>query len=58
MKNDLIATPQAAKYLGDLKENTLEGWRTKGVGPRYIKIGRLVRYRAKRGGNRRDIREQ
>ena len=25
--------------------NTCEGWRLKGIGPRYIKVGRLVRYR-------------
>ena len=25
--------------------NTIEGWRLQGVGPRFIKCGRLVRYR-------------
>ena len=40
----LIATPQAAEYLGGLKTNTLEGWRIQGTGPKYRKIGRLVRY--------------
>lgn len=40
----LVATPQAAEYLGGLKPNTLEGWRIRGEGPRYRKIGRLVRY--------------
>ncbi len=44
MKNINIDTPQAAEYLGGLKPNTLEGWRVQGIGPRYIKIGRLVRY--------------
>lgn len=41
---DLVTTCEAAKYLGNLKANTLEGWRVRGYGPRYIKIGRLVRY--------------
>jgi len=43
--NQLFPTPQAAEHLGGLKPNTLEGWRIQGTGPRYIKIGRLVRYR-------------
>lgn len=42
--NQLVPTPQAAEYLGGLKTNTLEGWRIKGIGPKYRKIGRLVRY--------------
>ena len=41
----IISTKEAAEYLGGLKVNTLEGWRVKGEGPSYIKIGRLVRYR-------------
>lgn len=44
MKATLVSTPQAAEYLGNLKPNTLEGWRVQGIGPRYRKIGRLVRY--------------
>ena len=40
----LLDTPELAAYL-DNQTNTLEGWRVKGIGPRYIKIGRLVRYR-------------
>lgn len=40
----LYDTIQAAEHLGGLKPNTLEGWRVQGIGPRYIKIGRLVRY--------------
>lgn len=39
-----ISTEKAAEYLGGMKPNTLEGWRVRGVGPRFIKIGRLVRY--------------
>lgn len=44
MTTPLIDTVQAAERLGGLKPNTLEGWRVQGIGPRYIKIGRLVRY--------------
>lgn len=40
----LFDTQAAAEYLGDLKPNTIEGWRVQGIGPRYIKCGRLVRY--------------
>ena len=41
----LVSTTEAAEYLGGHKPNTLEGWRVQGSGPRYIKVGRLVRYR-------------
>jgi Helix-turn-helix domain len=34
----------AADYLG-VQPATLERWRWRGVGPRFIKIGRCVRYR-------------
>lgn len=44
MKSQLVTTPQAAEYLGGLKPNTLEGWRIRGIGPSYRKIGGLVRY--------------
>ncbi|MGA8149259.1 MAG: helix-turn-helix domain-containing protein [Gallionellaceae bacterium] len=44
MKQKLVTTPQAAEYLGGLKPNTLEGWRIRGEGPCYRKVGRLVRY--------------
>ncbi len=40
----LLDTSELAEHLTN-KPNTIEGWRIKGVGPRYIKIGRLVRYR-------------
>lgn len=40
----LLDTSELADHLTN-KPNTIEGWRIKGVGPRYIKIGRLVRYR-------------
>ena len=45
MQPQLLDTTEAAEYLGGLKPNTLEGWRVQGIGPRFIKIQRLVRYR-------------
>ena len=45
MKPQLLTTPQAADYLGGIKPNTLEGQRVRGEGVRFVKIGRLVRYR-------------
>ena len=45
MNNKLLDTSNAAKRIGNLKPNTLEIWRVKGTGPKYVKIGRLVRYR-------------
>lgn len=41
---DFLDTGQAAKYL-DLKPTTLEAWRCRGGGPRFVKMGRLVKYR-------------
>jgi predicted DNA-binding transcriptional regulator AlpA len=34
---------QAAEFLG-LSTRTLQAWRVRGCGPRYVKIGRSVRY--------------
>lgn len=34
---------QAAEFLG-VSVRTLQAWRVRGGGPRYIKIGRAVRY--------------
>lgn len=39
----LVAQAQAAELLR-LSERTLENWRVRGQGPRYIKVGRAVRY--------------
>jgi predicted DNA-binding transcriptional regulator AlpA len=41
----LIDTKEAARRLG-LMDTTLEMWRVRGCGPQYLKIGRLVKYRA------------
>jgi len=37
-------TAGAASYMS-LAESTLEKWRVSGRGPRFVKIGRAVRYR-------------
>ena len=44
MEKDFLNTRQAAELIG-LKANTLEIWRLRGTGPKYIKFGRAVRYR-------------
>ena len=40
---NLLTPKQAAEYLG-IKPRTIEVHRCRGTGPRYRKIGRLVRY--------------
>jgi predicted DNA-binding transcriptional regulator AlpA len=43
---DSLLDPHAtAKFLGGVSILTLADWRTKGVGPAYVKVGRCVRYR-------------
>lgn len=39
-----LTTRDAAEYLG-MKPQTLEAWRCRGDGPRFVKLGRSVRYR-------------
>ena len=41
---DLLTNEEAADLLG-IKPNTLEIWRTKGKGPKFVKMGAAVRYR-------------
>jgi hypothetical protein len=43
-KARLLETVHAADELG-LSPRTLEGWRRRGEGPPYLKIGRRVKYR-------------
>jgi predicted DNA-binding transcriptional regulator AlpA len=38
-----LTESQAAELLG-LSSRTLQAWRVRGVGPRYTKLGRSVRY--------------
>ena len=40
---EMLTTGQAAELLS-IEPRTLESWRLRGVGPRYRKLGRLVRY--------------
>ena len=39
-----LNTVEAAAYLG-LQRTTLEAWRCRGGGPKYLKFGNAVRYR-------------
>ncbi|WP_376690094.1 helix-turn-helix transcriptional regulator [Wenzhouxiangella sp. EGI_FJ10409] len=39
-----LTTEEAAEYVG-LQKSTLEAWRCRGGGPRFVKMGRAVRYR-------------
>jgi len=43
--SELMDTRQAAAVLG-VQPRTLESWRLRGGGPRYVQVGRLIRYRA------------
>lgn len=43
MNERLLKTDEAAEQLG-LKPNTLEGWRVRGCGPVFLKIGRFCFY--------------
>ena len=40
----LLDTPGAAEYIG-VQPCTMEAWRSRGGGPKYVKVGRLVKYR-------------
>ena len=40
----ILTTREAARYLG-LSTSTLNKWRCYGFGPKYLKLGRAVRYR-------------
>lgn len=39
----LFDTPQLSSHLG-IGEKALEKWRLQGKGPKFIKVGKLVRY--------------
>lgn len=43
---ELLTTRQTAEWL-DVSHRTLESFRIAGRGPKYVKIGRCVRYRAR-----------
>jgi len=42
---DKLMTQREVKEITGLADSTLEQWRLKGKGPKFIKLGRLVRYR-------------
>lgn len=41
---DLLNPPKLAEQLG-VPEKTLAVWRSRGLGPKYLKVGRHARYR-------------
>jgi predicted DNA-binding transcriptional regulator AlpA len=43
MQSGALNEYQAAEFLG-LSVRTLQAWRVRGGGPRYLKIGKAVRY--------------
>lgn len=43
-RTSLGTSAEVAEYLG-VPEHTLAQWRYRGSGPRYIRVGRHVRYR-------------
>lgn len=42
----LLTTPEAAYFLS-VSPGTMKVWRSRNVGPKFIKINRLVRYNQK-----------
>ncbi|MBC7282636.1 helix-turn-helix domain-containing protein [Hoeflea sp.] len=40
----LLTETQVAKFL-NLSTRTMQAWRIKGGGPRFLKLGRAIRYR-------------
>ena len=46
MPETMLTTAEAAEYCG-LSRRTLEKRRGSGGGPRYLKLGRLVKYRVR-----------
>jgi predicted DNA-binding transcriptional regulator AlpA len=44
MEKQIVNERQAAQYLG-LSVKTLQAWRWRGTGPRYVKMNKAVRYR-------------
>ncbi len=44
LEQQLVNEAKAAAYL-HIAQRTLQWWRVVGKGPRFVKIGRLVRYR-------------
>lgn len=43
--DELMTPAETGDYLKDLPEATLAQWRHRNIGPRYLKIGKHVRFR-------------
>lgn len=41
---NLLHGDTAAQWLG-ISRRTLDGWRCRGFGPRWVRVGRVIRYR-------------
>ena len=41
----LVGEERAAELLGGLSVRTLQRWRQDSRGPRFVRVGRLIRYR-------------
>jgi excisionase family DNA binding protein len=41
----LLSEEQAAEYLGGVSTRSLQRWRIERLGPTFIRVGRLIRYR-------------
>lgn len=41
----LLNDEQASKYLGFKNPNSLKNMRSRGYGPKFVRLGRFVRYR-------------
>jgi hypothetical protein len=44
LKPEPLATPDEVAAYFRIPPKTLAEWRSRGIGPRYVKIGRHVRY--------------
>lgn len=42
---EMLLTQKEVKEITGLADSTLEQWRIKGKGPKFVRLGRLVRYR-------------
>ena len=45
--NEIPLTTQEVADLLNVRRTTLEAWRSRGGGPKFMKLGRVVRYRRK-----------
>ncbi|MCL4822113.1 MAG: helix-turn-helix domain-containing protein [Vicinamibacteria bacterium] len=45
LESPLLDEGAAGEYLGGLSPRTLQRWRCERRGPRYIRLGKLARYR-------------